>query len=285
MPDVAERPPIAKEPISLILVAHNPGPDLEVVLRAWTSFLDSLKRPFEVILVNDGSTDDTAMQADMLASRSSRLRVIHHATRQGIGDALRSGIPVAQYPLLAYSTCDRQYQPNDLQRHLDLIDKVDVVIGYRNWLPVPPLLQALGKLYRGLVRVVFGIPLEPLPCWLGDHGQLKRWLARWAFGVRIRDVECALRLFRRSVFARIPVQSHGPFAQVEILAKANFLGCWMAEAQVSYQPPAQPGVQAFAKPTDSFLAEAYRLLSDPYFGPAVLPGDGGGSVAPGASGL
>jgi glycosyltransferase involved in cell wall biosynthesis len=267
MPDVVERPPIAKEPISLILVAHNAAADLDVVLRAWSSFLDSLIRPFEIILVNDGSTDETPTVADMLASRSSRLRIIHHTTRQGFGAALRSGMPVAQYPLLAYSTCDRQYQPTDLQRHLDLIDKVDLVIGYRNWLPVPPLWQVLGKIYRGLVRVLFGIPLEPLPCWLGDHGQLKRSLARWIFGVRVRDVECALRLFRRSIFARIPLQSHGPFAQVEILAKANFLGCWMAETPVSYTPPETPPVQAFAKPADTYLTEAYRLFKHPYFGP------------------
>src|SRR5262249_51844073 len=157
-------PPIAKQPISLVLVSHNAGLDLEVVVRAWSSFLDSLKRPFEIILVNDGSTDETAMRADMLASRSSRLRVVHHATRQGFGDALRSGIPLAQYPLLAHCTCDKQYQPTELQRHLDLIDKVDLVAGYRLWLPVPPLLQSLGKLYRGLVRVILGIPMEPLPC-------------------------------------------------------------------------------------------------------------------------
>jgi glycosyltransferase involved in cell wall biosynthesis len=272
MPDAAERPPIAGEPISLVLVAHNAAVDLEVILRAWMAFLDSLKRPFEIVLVNDGSTDETPALADMLASRSSHLRVIHHTSRQGFGAALRSGIPVAQYPLLAYSTCDRQYRPDDLKRHLDLIDKVDLVNGYRIWLPVPPLLRALGGFYRGMVRVLFGIPLEPLPCWLGDYGQLKRCLARWVFGVRVHDVDCALRLFRRSIFARMPLQSHGPFVQVEILAKANFIGCWMAETPVSYQDPITPGVQAFAKQSDTFLTEAYRLFSDPYFGPAVLEG-------------
>lgn len=274
MPDAAERLPIATQPISLILVAHNAAIDLEAVIRGWSSFLDSLVRPFEIILVDDGSTDETATQADMLASRLSRVRVLHHASRQGLGAALRSGIPEAKYPLLVYSTCDRQYQPQDLKRHLELIDKVDLVAGYRNWLPVPPLLRSLGSLYRGLVRVLLGIPLEPLPCWLGDHGQAKRWLARWVFGVRVLDVECALRLFRRSVFARMPLQSHGPFVQVEILAKANFMGCWMAEVPVSYQPPAGAAVQDFAPAGDTFLSEAYRVFKDPAFGPPVPPGKG-----------
>src|SRR5204863_8327961 len=144
----------------------------------------------------------------------------------------------------------------EFKRLLDKIDKVDLVTGYRLWLPVPPLLRVLGRIYRGFVRVVFGIPLEPLPAWLGDHGQRKRWLARWVFGVRVHDVECAFRLFRRSVLARMPIQSHGPFAQVEILAKANFLGCWMFEVPVSYQPPSGPLVHGSLDPTDSYLAEA-----------------------------
>jgi glycosyltransferase involved in cell wall biosynthesis len=271
MPDQAERLPIADQPISLVLVAHNAAADLEVVLRAWSSFLDSLNRSFEIVLVNDGSTDETPALADMLASRSTRLRVVHHTTRQGFGAALRSGIPVTQYPLLAFCTCDQQYRPADLKRHLDLIDKVDLVVGYRIWLPVPPILRVLGSVYRGLVRVLFGIPLEPLPCWLGDRGQLKRWLARWVFGVRVHDVECVLRLLRRSIMTRIPLQSHGPFVQVEILAKANFIGCWMAETPVSFEPPPAPAVQSFAKPANTFLTEAYRIFGDPTFGPAPTP--------------
>src|SRR5439155_13359564 len=75
----------------------------------------------------------------------------------------------------------------------------------------------------------------------------------------VHDVECAFRLFRRSIFARIPIQSSGPFAHVEILAKANFLGCWMAEAPVSYNP--SPG------PPSSYWAEAYHVFCEPDFGP------------------
>jgi glycosyltransferase involved in cell wall biosynthesis len=274
MPEPTQRPPIAAQPLSLLLVAHNAAAHIEAVLANWIGVLGRLNRPYEILVIDDGSTDDTAMLADMLASRHARLRVVHHASRQGFGAALRSGLPGAQYPLLAYTTCDRQYDPADLQRLLDQIDKVDLVTGYRLWLPVPLPLRWLGRAYRLFVRVVFGIALDPLPCWLGDHGQSKRWLARWVFGVRVHDVECAFRLFRRTIFARIPVQSHGPFAQVEILAKANFLGCWMAEAPVTYRPPAGPAVHGSLTRRDTFLSEAYRLFSEPNFGPAVLTPSG-----------
>src|SRR5262245_1708667 len=174
MPDPAERPPIATQPISLVLVAHNAAADIEAVVKAWTHQLDALARKYEILIVNDGSTDDTSILADMLQGQNHRVRALHHATPLGIGAALRSGIAAAQHPLLAYTTCDRQYQAGEIKRLLDLIDKVDLVTGYRLWLPVPPLLRALGRVYRIFVRVLFGVPLDPLPCWLGDRGQVKR---------------------------------------------------------------------------------------------------------------
>jgi len=267
MPDPVERPPIATAPLSVVLVACNAAADLEAVVVAWVAQLDALARPWEIILVDDGSTDDTPMRADILAARYGRLRVVHHATRLGFGAALRSGIAAAQYPLLAYTTCDGQYQPAELKRFLELIDKVDLVAGCRVWLPVPRPVRWLGRLWRIFVRVIFGISLEPLPCWLGDRGQGKRWLARWIFGVRVHDVDCAFRLARRSIFARLPIQSNGPFAQVEILAKANFLGCWMAEVPVRYQPPLGPALHGSLNPSETYLAEAYTLFSNAAFGP------------------
>jgi glycosyltransferase involved in cell wall biosynthesis len=265
MPDLASRPPIASANISLVLVACNVAAHIQTVVAAWTSQMDALARPYEIILVDDGSTDDTPALADTLTAHNNRLRVIHHATRVGFGAALQSGIAAAKHPLLAYTTGDAQYEPSELGRLLEKIDKVDLVTGQRLWLPVPRLLRWQGAIWRTFVRVLFGIPLEPLPCWLGEHGQWKRWFARWAFGVRVRDVECAFRLIRRTVVTRFPIQSHGPFAQVEILAKTNFMGCWMDEVPVSYHPPSGPALHGSLHPNDTYLGEARRLFSNASF--------------------
>jgi glycosyltransferase involved in cell wall biosynthesis len=238
---------------------------MEAVVADWIDLLEARALPYEIILVDDGSTDSTPMLADLLTSRFPHIRVLHHASRLGFGAALRSGLAAARHPLLAYSTCDRQYQPADLKRFLELIDKVDLVTGYRLWLPTPPLVRWLGWIYRMVMRVAFGVSLEPRPCWLGDDGQKKRFLARWIFGVRVHDVDCAFRLCRRSIFERLPIQSQGPFAQVEILAKANFLGCWMAETPVAYHPPEGPTLYSSLNPNDTYLAEAYRLFQTPTF--------------------
>src|SRR5262249_16675821 len=129
------------------------------------------------------------------------------------------------------------------------------------------------RLYRGLLRVVCGLSLEPPVAWLGWRAACRRGIARWLFGVRVQDVECAFRLFRRSIFARIPIQSHRAFAQPEIRAKANFLGCWMTEVPVPHRP--RPGA---VEPGWTF-AEVYRLLAHADFGPAVLPSEGQGPAA------
>jgi hypothetical protein len=113
--------------------------------------------------------------------------------------------------------------------------------------------------------------LDAREVYFGRAGFARRWLARWLFGVRVRDPECLFTLCRRSIFARIPVQSDGDFAPIEILAKANFLGAWLSEVPVSWIPP------AVAEPLPSKEArkrarhEIRRLLRHPDFGPPVLP--------------
>jgi hypothetical protein len=181
-------------------------------------------------------------------------------------------LAAASHPLLFYTTCDRQYQPADLHRLLPLIDHAHLVSGFRLCAPVPLGLRWLGAVYRGVVRVLIGQALEPLPGWLGWREQARRLLARLFFGVRLHDVDCAYRIFRRSIFDRIPIQSDGSFAQVELLAKANFLGCLMSEEPVTHHPLLATGAEPTRSPLRQTVREAYRLLTHPDFGPAVGSG-------------
>jgi glycosyltransferase involved in cell wall biosynthesis len=273
MPEPAdpELPPISAEPLSVILPAYNAAGVLPEVLGGWRAFLESLQRPYEIILVDDGSIDGTGGLARFLGGRLSKVVVLDHPEPRGLGAALRTGLAAARFPLVGHALCDRQYAPEELGRLLAVIDKVHMVSGYRVSARVPFWLRCLGLAYRGGIRLLTGELPEPLPGWLGWKGHGRRFLARWLFGVRFQDVDCAFRLYRRSIFGRIPVQSDGSFALVEILAKANFLGCIMAEEPVTHQiPPAEE-----PDPTRSLFRqtwkEARRLLSHPDFGPPVAP--------------
>jgi hypothetical protein len=117
----------------------------------------------------------------------------------------------------------------------------------------------LGRLYRWTIRVVFGVALEPLPCWLGWRHQLVRWLYIILFGPLVHDAGSRFKLFRREIFRRIPLQSEGEFVHFEVLAKANFLSCVMAEVVLDWKaiPPVEPWRTTFG--------EARRVLARPEF--------------------
>jgi glycosyltransferase involved in cell wall biosynthesis len=233
MTDLNERPPIASAPISVILPARNAGTEVEEVVAAWIKFLDGMARDYEVLVVDDASSDDTRQRAEALTKAFPRVRLISQPERRGFGAALRTGIAAARYPLLFYTTCDKQYHPDDLGRLLKEIDKVDLVVGYRIGAALPAWLACLDAIKRILVRIFLGMSLERRDCWLGLNGSGRRWAARWLFGLRLRDPECVFGLFRRENFKRIPIQNDGDLAPIEILAKANFLGCMMAEVPVT----------------------------------------------------
>jgi glycosyltransferase involved in cell wall biosynthesis len=279
MSDPWQRTPIATAPLSAVLVARDAGPDLEEVVTAWASQFDALQRPYELILVNDSGAADLPARADALAGRLPALRAVHHDGPRGLGAALRTGVAAARHPLLFYTTCDRQYRPEDLTRLLDAIDRVDLVTGCRSSRPAPLWARWLGAAYRGCVRVLFGLSLPPPVCWLGRAGWGRRRLARWLFGVHVHDPECAFRLFRRSVFRRIPIQTDGDFAQIEILAKANFLGHLLDEVAVTHRPLA-PGAPPPAGPAPRFWRDVRRLLTAADFGPATLPPEESAAAEP-----
>src|SRR5262245_25302123 len=108
--DPVPRPPIVNEPLSAVLSAYNAAADLEEVVRGWAAVLDERKQPYEMLLVDDGSTDATRVQAENLALQIPQLHVLHHATRRGLGAALRTGVAAAKHPLLFYTLCSKQYQ-------------------------------------------------------------------------------------------------------------------------------------------------------------------------------
>jgi glycosyltransferase involved in cell wall biosynthesis len=237
--EVDKLPAIMPAPISVVLPVHNQEETLERTVESWVGYLGEVGCEHEIIVVDVGSTDQTGVVGESLAVRHSCVRVVKHAVGGGIGAALRKGLELARHPLVAY--CDgNQYQPGDLKGFFKWIDEVHVVAGYR------------------VQRA------RPHP--MSWRKWASRWLIRRLFGVHMRDLGCLMLLARRAIFARIPIQSDGAFAHVEVLAKANFLGCLMTEVPVEAESTQQP----------SAFRDAWRLFFQPDFGPAVLPQEGWG---------
>jgi glycosyltransferase involved in cell wall biosynthesis len=185
----------------------------------------------ELLIVDDASTDQSADVAGGLAARHPEVRVLTHDSRRGYGACISSALAVVRHPLVLLTACDYPYPPGDISKLLDVIDTVDVVVGCRTDV-VPLWLHRWDATFSFFVRTVFGVAMEPRPGWRGWPACWKSVKYRMLFGLRTWDPTCAFTLYRRSVLERIPIQSDGEFIRVELLAKANFLGCLMAEAPI-----------------------------------------------------
>ncbi len=256
MSEPSPRPAIASAPISVILFAQALTTDAPEALEAWRRYLDTLNRPYEIILIQETRPD---LGANEPATATARLRIFPHERAIGFREALNDAIRSAQYPLLAFAPCARSYQPGELDRMLKMIDQVDLVVGYRTGGAPPPWRVLLDVIIGLASRLLIGVPLQPRVCWLGAAGWGRRLAARWVFGVRVADPECPFRLARREIFQRLPIQSSGSFVTVEMLAKANHLSCLLAEEPVAWTPALRDEALPFG-------ADAWRVFTNPDFG-------------------
>src|SRR5688572_21449495 len=100
--------------ISIFFPAYNDAATIGALVTAALNILPTLTNDFEVIVVNDGSTDGTGAQLDALAKSHREVRVIHHSRNGGYGAALRSGFAAAQKELIFYTDGDGQYDVSEL---------------------------------------------------------------------------------------------------------------------------------------------------------------------------
>src|SRR5215471_3099580 len=105
-PSEPELPRVSGEPLSVVLVAYNVAGMLPGVVGEWVVHLESLKRPYEIIVVDDGSDDGTGGLARFLAGRQQHIVVLGHCEHRGLGAALRTALAAARHPLFFYTTCD-----------------------------------------------------------------------------------------------------------------------------------------------------------------------------------
>ena len=271
------------EGLSFLLPVHNQTANIERVLAAWSVLLEKLNRSYEILLIDDGSTDSTRQLLDGtsdkvgLLGRIPHLKLITYSQRRGFGACIRDGLAASQHPLIFYTGCDHAYNPGDLKTLLHRIAetdpetgrKIDVVNGYRSGTPISGWRKWRGKIWRLFPRIAMGLSVPPLPGWLGTKAHRYRLLIRALFGVRIGDIDSKFKLFRKRLFDRIPIQSDGDFVHAEILAKANFLGCLMDELPIALRPGPFPAHLESPSPVP-LGKELRRVFFHPDFGPAVI---------------
>ncbi|MCP4453144.1 MAG: glycosyltransferase family 2 protein [Planctomycetes bacterium] len=196
--------------LSVFFPCFNEQDNIDALVIKTVETLQTITSDFEILIVNDGSSDETGPRADALTSTHSQVRVIHHHTNLGYGAALQSGFREARKNLIFYTDGDGQFDIGELPPLLDLIPDCDIVSCYRLNRQDPLIRKINGWCWTRLVCLVFGL--------------------------RMRDIDCAFKLYRREVFDDMPLRSTGALIDTEVMARATRKGCRIVQKGVQHYP-------------------------------------------------
>jgi glycosyltransferase involved in cell wall biosynthesis len=196
--------------ITVFFPCYNEQDNVTKVVSQALEVLEGLGADYEVLIVNDGSADETGRRAEALAARQPRVRVIHHPHNLGYGAALQSGFRAATKELVFFTDGDGQFDLTELPPWLPLMQEWDIVCGYR--------INRQDNFVRRL------------------NGWLWTRMTGLVFSLRVRDIDCAFKLFRRSVFDGMKMDSTGALISTEILARAARKGCKITQRGVHHYP-------------------------------------------------
>jgi glycosyltransferase involved in cell wall biosynthesis len=211
-PAATSRPRVAR--LSFFFPAHDEEANLAGLIEEALATLPALAETFEIVAVDDGSTDATANIAEALGTQHPDVvRLVRHPVNLGYGAALRSGFSAARYELIAFTDGDRQFKVADLGRLFERLaepEPPDVVVGFRIKRADPLVRTLYARAYRLANRVFFGL--------------------------RATDVDCACKLFQREALEGIRVESGGAFFSAELLIRLQAAGRRVAEVGVPRYP-------------------------------------------------
>ena len=191
--------------------AFNDEGSIAALVRDALDLLPTLTSDYQVLIINDGSTDRTGQIIDELAAAHPQVRAIHHDRNRGYGGALQTGFKESEKELVFYTDGDGQYDVNELTRLLPLMTEgVGIVAGYKANRADGRVRELLGGTYNRLARLLFRLP--------------------------IRDVDCDFRLIRRNLLQELNGLANSGAVCVELVHELRARGAVFAEVEVNHYP-------------------------------------------------
>jgi glycosyltransferase involved in cell wall biosynthesis len=223
--------------LSIVLPVRNEEHYVRRAVTAAREGAQAVGGGFEILLVDDASTDRTREVAEGLGREDPRVRLLRHPGRGGLGTSLRHGYAEATGELVLYSDADLPFDFQEVPRAVRLLDyqEADILAAYR-----------FDRTSEGLLRTVYTLAYSAL--------------VRTLFGLRLRDINFSFKLFRRRLLERFELRSQGSFIDAEFLVRARNAGAHIIQMGVDYFPRSR-GRSSLASPAviAGILVEMARL--------------------------
>ena len=210
--------------LSIFFPAYNDAGTIASLVISSVKIAATLTDDYEVIVIDDGSQDDTPKILDELARiYPDRVRIVHHETNRGYGGALRSGFAAARKDFVFYTDGDAQYDPSEMTLLWNkMSDDVDWVNGWKISRSDPLHRIIIGRIYHHVVKLLFGL--------------------------KVRDVDCDFRLMRRRIFEVVRLEKDSGVICLEMMKKFQDAGFRVAEHPVHHYHRAHGQSQFFNYP-------------------------------------
>ncbi len=196
--------------ISLFFPVYNDENTVELVTEKAIAFCEKHADRYEVIIINDGSPDQSGARADALAEKYSHLKVIHHERNLGYGAAIQTGLKACQYEWICFTDGDDEYDIGDFAKLIRLREFYDLIITFRY--------VRMYSNFRILCSVVYNTILRSL------------------FDTHFRDISTGLRMIRKELVDELELTATSPFIGAEITIKTMLKGFRIGEVGIQTFP-------------------------------------------------
>lgn len=195
--------------LSVFFPAHNEENNIAATVNSALEILPKVTKEFEIIVVNDASTDNTKKIIEEIAAKNPTVKIVNIRKNLGYGLAIKTGLYSARFPLILFTDSDGQFDFGEIEKFLGKISGADLVIGFR-------------------IRRVEGI-------WRKLNATGWKFLNFLLFGLNVRDIDCGFKLIKKGVLKKIPkLESDGATISAELLVKAKRYGFKISEVPVSH---------------------------------------------------
>ncbi len=189
----------------------NEEKNVEKVVNTALLIAPTIAKKFEILVIDDGSTDNTLEVATKLASKQPFVTILSHAQNRGYGAALKEGFANAQYDYIVFTDGDDQFDFSQVTKFVEKIHTADIVIGFRS--------RRRDNISRHILMYMLRIWDQVL------------------FGFHFKDIDCGFKMFKKSAIEQIsPLRSEGAMITTEILAKSKKKKQIIKEVEVDHYP-------------------------------------------------